>query len=59
MTVLYNAGTYITIISYWKYFPATEAFDDDGLPHTLEHIIFMGSEKYPYKVCTQTTHWFL
>lgn len=28
---------------------ATEAHDDDGLPHTLEHIVFMGSEKYPYK----------
>ncbi|XP_033228376.1 uncharacterized protein C05D11.1-like isoform X2 [Belonocnema kinseyi] len=27
----------------------TEAFDDDGLPHTLEHLIFIGSEKYPYK----------
>ncbi|XP_050092688.1 uncharacterized protein C05D11.1-like isoform X2 [Anopheles aquasalis] len=28
---------------------ATEAYDDDGLPHTLEHLIFLGSEKYPYK----------
>ena len=28
---------------------ATEAFDDDGLPHTLEHLIFRGSEEYPYK----------
>lgn len=28
---------------------ATEAFDDDGLPHTLEHLIFLGSESYPYK----------
>ncbi|ERL93539.1 uncharacterized protein C05D11.1 [Dendroctonus ponderosae] len=28
---------------------ATEAFDDDGLPHTLEHLIFLGSENYPYK----------
>ena len=28
---------------------ATEAFDNDGLPHTLEHLIFIGSEKYPYK----------
>lgn len=27
----------------------TEAFDDDGLPHTLEHLIFMGSQDYPYK----------
>jgi Zn-dependent M16 (insulinase) family peptidase len=28
---------------------ATEAHDDDGLPHTLEHLIFLGSEAYPYK----------
>lgn len=27
----------------------TEAFDDDGLPHTLEHLIFLGSEQFPYK----------
>lgn len=30
-------------------FLATEAHDDDGLPHTLEHLIFLGSELYPYK----------
>ncbi len=28
---------------------ATEAHDDDGLPHTLEHLVFMGSDSYPYK----------
>ena len=28
---------------------ATEAFDSDGLPHTLEHLVFLGSEDYPYK----------
>lgn len=28
---------------------STEAHDDDGLPHTLEHLIFLGSELYPYK----------
>ena len=28
---------------------ATEAHDDDGLPHTLEHLIFLGSEDHPYK----------
>ncbi|XP_064616831.1 uncharacterized protein C05D11.1-like [Liolophura sinensis] len=28
---------------------ATEAHNDDGLPHTLEHLVFMGSEDYPYK----------
>jgi len=28
---------------------ATEANDHDGCPHVLEHMIFLGSEKYPYK----------
>lgn len=28
---------------------ATEAKDDDGLPHTLEHLVFLGSEQMPYK----------
>ncbi|XP_023238185.1 uncharacterized protein C05D11.1-like [Centruroides sculpturatus] len=28
---------------------ATETHDDDGLPHTLEHLTFMGSELYPFK----------
>uniref|UniRef100_A0A0B7A9G7 Presequence protease, mitochondrial n=1 Tax=Arion vulgaris TaxID=1028688 RepID=A0A0B7A9G7_9EUPU len=28
---------------------ATEAQDDNGLPHTLEHLVFLGSEDYPYK----------
>ncbi|KAH8556354.1 Metalloenzyme, LuxS/M16 peptidase-like protein [Umbelopsis sp. PMI_123] len=28
---------------------ATEALDDYGCPHTLEHLVFLGSEKYPYK----------
>lgn len=28
---------------------ATEAFDDTGLPHTLEHLTFLGSKSYPYK----------
>lgn len=27
----------------------TEIFDDSGRPHTLEHLVFMGSEQYPYK----------
>ena len=31
-------------------FPQTfQALDDDGLPHTLEHLVFLGSEEYPYK----------
>ena len=28
---------------------ATDANSDEGLPHALEHLIFLGSEKYPYK----------
>lgn len=31
------------------YVLATEAHDDDGIPHTLEHLIFLGSENYPFK----------
>ncbi|KAH9944050.1 Metalloenzyme, LuxS/M16 peptidase-like protein [Epithele typhae] len=27
----------------------TEIFNDSGCPHTLEHLVFMGSDKYPYK----------
>ncbi|CAG0915932.1 unnamed protein product [Notodromas monacha] len=27
----------------------TEPLDDDGLPHTLEHLVFMGSDEYPWK----------
>lgn len=28
---------------------ATEVETDNGTPHTLEHLVFMGSRKYPYK----------
>ncbi|KAI8067548.1 Metalloenzyme, LuxS/M16 peptidase-like protein [Gongronella butleri] len=28
---------------------ATEALDDSGHPHTLEHLVFLGSQTYPYK----------
>ncbi|CEP07102.1 hypothetical protein [Parasitella parasitica] len=28
---------------------ATESFDDFGCPHTLEHLVFLGSNQYPYK----------
>ncbi|WVO17244.1 hypothetical protein L204_104936 [Cryptococcus depauperatus] len=28
---------------------ASEIFDDTGRPHTLEHLIFLGSKRYPYK----------
>ncbi|TIB92302.1 hypothetical protein E3Q18_02533 [Wallemia mellicola] len=27
----------------------TEIFDDSGCPHTLEHLVFLGSRLYPYK----------
>jgi hypothetical protein len=30
----------------------TEILNDFGIPHTLEHAVFLGSEQYPYKgVC--------
>jgi Zn-dependent M16 (insulinase) family peptidase len=28
---------------------ATEIFDNSGSPHTLEHLVFMGSKSYQYK----------
>lgn len=28
---------------------ATEIFDDSGAPHTLEHLVFMGSKNYRFK----------
>lgn len=28
---------------------ASEVHNDSGVPHTLEHLIFMGSKKYPFK----------
>lgn len=28
---------------------ATEVETDDGLPHTLEHLTFMGSRSFPFK----------
>lgn len=40
---------YFLIIFIHNSFSVTEALDDDGLPHTLEHLIFLGSEDYPYK----------
>lgn len=38
------------VTTAWCLFTATEAHDHDGLPHTLEHLVFMGSEQFPYKV---------
>ncbi|KDN42524.1 hypothetical protein K437DRAFT_269392 [Tilletiaria anomala UBC 951] len=34
-------NSYITV--------ASEIFNDSGVPHTLEHLVFLGSEQYPYK----------
>lgn len=28
---------------------ATEVHDDDGLPHCLEHLVFLGCKRFPYK----------
>lgn len=36
-------------ISKIRSFSVTETHTDDGLPHTLEHLVFMGSKKYPVK----------
>jgi len=38
-----------TPIVYGYFCLGTEIRSDDGLPHTLEHLIFLGSESYPYK----------
>jgi Zn-dependent M16 (insulinase) family peptidase len=37
------------ILAFDDLFAATEADTDDGIPHTLEHLIFLGSEDYPFK----------
>lgn len=39
----------LNFLKLFLLFKVTEAFDEDGLPHTLEHLIFGGSEDYPYK----------
>ena len=47
MTVVIAAADSPVVNGYFCL--ATEAFTEDGLPHTLEHLIFLGSEDYPYK----------
>lgn len=57
VTIYQNRVTGLRIVTAYTEMPlvkgefalATEAFDDDGLPHTLEHLVFLGSEDYPYK----------
>ncbi|KAF2749468.1 zinc metalloprotease-like protein [Sporormia fimetaria CBS 119925] len=34
---------------YGYFSVATEIHDDSGAPHTLEHLVFMGSKRFPYK----------
>ncbi|RYN92495.1 Uncharacterized protein AA0120_g5018 [Alternaria tenuissima] len=34
---------------YGNFAVATEIHDDSGAPHTLEHLCFMGSRRYPFK----------
>ncbi|KAF2069702.1 hypothetical protein CYY_008979 [Polysphondylium violaceum] len=45
---VYNVKTQGPISSCYTFVP-TETLSNDGLPHTLEHLVFLGSEQYPYK----------
>ena len=38
-----------TPIVHGEFCLATRAKNDDGLPHILEHLIYQGSEEYPYQ----------
>ena len=42
-------GEHATPITNGHFTIASEIFDDTGRPHTLEHLIFLGSKSYPYK----------
>ncbi len=45
-------GTFSFGMSFIPFSPCsavTETSTDDGLPHTLEHLVFMGSELFPFK----------
>ncbi|GAM23595.1 hypothetical protein SAMD00019534_067700, partial [Acytostelium subglobosum LB1] len=46
--VLYNVKDTSPLV-HGEFFLATEIHRHDGCPHTLEHLVFMGSEDYPYK----------
>ena len=35
-------------VAYGYFVFPTTACDDDGIPHTLEHLVFMGSKRYPH-----------
>ncbi|KAJ9101136.1 hypothetical protein QFC21_003354 [Naganishia friedmannii] len=42
-------GNHKSPITNAYFIVATEIFDDSGRPHTLEHLVFLGSKSYPYK----------
>ncbi|BEI83257.1 hypothetical protein CcaverHIS002_0311250 [Cutaneotrichosporon cavernicola] len=42
-------GNHSSPITNGYFVIASEIFDDTGRPHTLEHLIFLGSQRYPYK----------
>ncbi|KAL7420500.1 hypothetical protein Q5752_004450 [Cryptotrichosporon argae] len=42
-------GQHSTPITNGYFVIASEIFDDTGRPHTLEHLVFLGSKAYPYK----------
>lgn len=42
-------GTFSLALVILKVILVTEAQASEGLPHTLEHLVFMGSQRYPYK----------
>lgn len=47
LKVVYSSNESPLVQGYFSV--VTEIQDDTGRPHTLEHLIFLGSEKYPYK----------
>jgi hypothetical protein len=42
-------GNHKSPITNGHFVVASEIFDDTGRPHTLEHLVFLGSKSYPYK----------
>ncbi|ORY30613.1 cytoplasm protein, partial [Naematelia encephala] len=42
-------GSHAAPITNGHFVIASEIFDDTGRPHTLEHLVFLGSKSFPYK----------
>lgn len=42
-------GNHKSPITNGHFVIASEIFDDTGRPHTLEHLVFLGSKSYPFK----------